>query len=58
MKKLNNSKMENINGGVKCIYHFMAEVAIISNPVSFLIDTLWGGNGTAVIECWNNSHRE
>ncbi|WP_291399528.1 hypothetical protein [Daejeonella sp.] len=50
MKKITNVEMSNIQGGIKCIYHFMAVLPL----------GIWNvfGNGKSVIECWNNHHKE
>jgi|688.fasta_scaffold631906_3 hypothetical protein len=58
MKKISEIEMSKIEGGIKCIYHYMAAVVILSNPISGAIDYFWGGNGTAARECWNNRHSE
>ena len=49
MKKISNSEMSKIEGGLKCIYHYMA---IALGPLVGIFNT------TAVIECWNNNHKE
>ena len=50
MKKLSSKKMASVNGGLRCIYHFMA-LPILG---------IWNvfGNGQSAYECWNNSHAE
>lgn len=56
MNSISISKMEQVNGGMKCIYHgIIAGVAtvglgLVGAGIYALID---GGN---LVKCWNNSH--
>lgn len=55
MKKLEISKMETVNGGIKCIYHGMAAVGsaafgLVGLAIYAIVD---GGN---FVDCWNNNH--
>lgn len=58
MKTILNSKMTQINGGAKCIYHAMIAVGTIGlGPISWFINYK-SGNYNSVYQCWNNNHSE
>ena len=58
MKKIDSHKMENINGGVKCIYHGIAAVGstlllgLVGAVTYYLID------GSNLSQCLDNKHNE
>ena len=58
MKKLNKLKMSKINGGARCIYHFMIAPVLLSYGAIGGAIGWFSGNDSAVMNCWNNSHIE
>ncbi len=56
MRRINKSEMESISAGEKCIYHFMV-AALSLHPLAMLVNWHFG-NYDAVVECWNNEHKE
>ncbi|MFJ1323278.1 hypothetical protein ACILDT_09720 [Capnocytophaga canis] len=58
MKKLKLNQMEDVQGGAKCIYHFMLATATFGfGPIAWAANW-YGGNYNSVYECWNNIHEE
>ncbi len=53
MKKIKLEDLQNIRGGMKCIYHYMAILPAAMFGIWGTIKNLGG-----VVECWNNNHVE
>jgi hypothetical protein len=51
MKKITSKQMSEIEGGTKCIYHYIGHVFF-----GVLTAGLYYGNEQAISECWNNVH--
>ncbi len=54
MKRLNKEKMENVNAGMKCIYHALFAMTSINLAYSLISGDY--SNYKSVAECWNNRH--